>query len=1453
MGKTRISAWLIGENSLVTECAAVLRDRGHQVLGVISPNAEIRGLAAGLGFRVEEHGPDLPEVLGAEPFGYLFSVVNMRMLPPAVLDMPSELAVNFHDASLPRNAGVHAAAWAVLDGASQHGVTWHVMTAEADAGDILATREFPVEMDTTSHDVNVACWRAGLESFAGLVSDIESSSVHRIRQDRSLRTYHGRLDRPSFVLSWDQPAARICALVRAADFGPHPNAFGVAKLLTGSGRWVIPGRARHAERVAGAIPGTVLRIAASEVLVATSGGAVALSGFLGLDGVPLAAADLFTEGTVLATAADPEVPDPEVEAAVRAERHWVARLADPRPLELPAAGHTGQYQVPVPDWTGADPALLAAGVLAYLGEVTGEQGFDVGLRLPAGHALLADVVPLRSPARATDFTGYAAEVARRLAGVKARYLKDLATRYPALASRPLTPPVVLSMDDRADLPDGAKILIRVTAGCCVLTGPESLAGGLAEFLAGLNDLGVTGAPLASVADQRWQADICNDTATDYPREARVPSLVADWARRTPAATAVVSGPERLSYAELEDRSARLAGYLRGRGVRPGDKVGVLLERSADLVVALLAVLRSGAAYVPLDPVYPAERVQYMLNDAGVVSLVTQSSLTSEMPDAVVLDRCQAEVASAAPLPPHEGDSGDLAYVIYTSGSTGRPKGVKVRHRGLTNFLCSMAREPGLRAGETLLAVTTVCFDIAALELFGPLVTGGTVHVAPAGTVGDGRRLRELLELVRPDVLQATPVTWKALIGAGWGGDPGLTALCGGEALPRDLAGQIRQRSGALWNLYGPTETTIWSTVWRVAADAAVSVGRPIANTSCHVLDPSLRVLPAGFAGELYIGGDGVAAGYHAREELTAERFVQAPRHGVLYRTGDAARREPDGTLTCLGRADGQVKLHGHRIELGEIESVLREHPAVRDACAVVRDERIVAYLTPASGSAVPDGELSAAARRRLPGYMVPAVFGWLEELPQTPNGKIDRKALPAPAAACESAETAEELLAAVLAHCGAEADARFADLGIDSLGAAALTHRLGTLAGVRVPAGAVFTYPTPRALVRHVWGLRSGLAAVDRVDLASEAMLPDDIAPSRQFVLTGATGFLGAFLLAELVATTDAVIHCLVRGADEQAAGKRLRRALEEYGLWTDAVHRRVRAVPGDLSLPLLGLAPDVFDELAMADAVYHAGAYVNAILPYESLRAANVGGTVEALRLAATGRPSAFHHVSTIEVFGEGLEGSLPETHPGGPPETLTGGYAQAKWVAEQLVRQAGARGLPVAIHRLPRIMGHSVTGACQTRDLLWQVLRGCVQAGVCPAVDASCDLVPVDYAAQAVATLPAAGGVYHLTGAARTSFAALTGYLRSAGYDLRELPVQDWEEAVRSQPGNAAASVADVFLDEMTGEGWSGLVLENSVAAAALRPCPEIGSELLRRYLEYFTGTGYLPGVTDSGTASV
>lgn len=516
-------------------------------------------------------------------------------------------------------------------------------------------------------------------------------------------------------------------------------------------------------------------------------------------------------------------------------------------------------------------------------------------------------------------------------------------------------------------------------------------------------------PLLTVAERTQQLSEWNATVRDFPLVEGVQQLFEAQARQTPDAVAVSCSGTHLSYQSLDQRANRIARRLRALGLADAARVGLCLERSVDMLAALLGVLKAGAAYVPLDPSFPADRLQFMVDDAGIGLLLTQASLRDLLPAdrgaTLYLDGDAAAIdgESADPLTPST-DPERLAYVIYTSGSTGRPKGVQIPHRALTNLLCSMAETPGIGSDDTLLAVTTLSFDIAGLELYLPLLVGARVVIASREEAADGTRLAALLADCGASVMQATPSTWRLLLESGWRGRAGLKALSGGEALPRDLAEQLLGAGLELWNMYGPTETTIWSAVEPVVSgEAAVPIGRPIANTSLYVLGEGMSLLPRGALGELYIGGYGLARGYLNRRELTAERFVANPflQGERLYRTGDRARYLPDGRLEVLGRTDYQVKVRGYRIELGEIEAVLLRHPRIQDAVVTVRedvagDKRIVGYVIDADGESAPVAELRAHLKQSLPDYMLPSAFVRMQSFPLTLNNKVDRRALPAP-------------------------------------------------------------------------------------------------------------------------------------------------------------------------------------------------------------------------------------------------------------------------------------------------------------------------------------------------------------------------------------------------------------------------------------------------------------------------
>ncbi len=656
-------------------------------------------------------------------------------------------------------------------------------------------------------------------------------------------------------------------------------------------------------------------------------------------------------------------------------------------------------------------------------------------------------------------------------------------------------------------------------------------------------------PLSPEEKQRQLVEY-NATREESPRSQRLEELFEARVRETPDSVALTSEGEslrqkaelqasshrnaelhsaddglmpgssrkQLTYRELNDRAQSIAEHLRRLGVGPEALVGLHVERCAEMVIALLGILKTRAAYVPLDPTYPQERLAFMLQDSKAPVVITQRKLLSILPKTEahvlcieeILETPQSEVRSpksevggpkslsghlnSALRAAHSPDS--LAYVIYTSGSTGRPKGVQVVDSAVVNVLTSIGQKTGFSAKDKLLAVTTLSFDIAGLELFLPLISGAEVIIASRETAGDGTRLAALINSSGATAMQGTPATWRLLLEAGWRGKPDLRIFCGGEALNPTLARELLTRGKEVWNFYGPTETTIWSSAWKVAPDAPISIGRPLANTQFYILDKELRLVPAGTAGELHIGGGGLARGYLNRPELTKEKFITNPfaPEGAsrLYKTGDLARYLPDGQVECLGRLDSQIKVRGFRIEPGEVETALRQHHGIADALVTAKDDaigekRLVGYIISKNGPPA-TVELRDFLKCRLPLYMVPAQFVTLREFPLTPNGKVDLRQLPAPEASVLGEKrtvlpprTADEqglaeIWKEVLSLNEVGIDDNFFDLGGDSLSATRAFARINRSFGMDLTLREILERPTIGSLAELV-GRTKGTAA----------------------------------------------------------------------------------------------------------------------------------------------------------------------------------------------------------------------------------------------------------------------------------------------------------------------------------------------------------------------------------------
>jgi amino acid adenylation domain-containing protein/thioester reductase-like protein/non-ribosomal peptide synthase protein (TIGR01720 family) len=992
----------------------------------------------------------------------------------------------------------------------------------------------------------------------------------------------------------------------------------------------------------------------------------------------------------------------------------------------------------------------------------------------------------------------------------------------------------------------------------------------------------------------------NATAAIYPQNLCLHQLFEAQVEKTPAAIALTFEAQSLTYAELNVRANQLAHYLIEQGVGPDVLVGICIERSLEMVIGLLGILKAGGAYVPLDPHYPEERLVFMLNDIAALVILTQARFnTLDFGNSLVLclDSGWARVESY-PTANTQPDlkPGNLAYCIYTSGSTGQPKGSGVPHEGILNRLQWMQAEYRLDCNDGVLQKTPYSFDVSVWEFFWPLMTGARLVVATPELHKDSQGLIELIRREQITTIHFVPSMLQAFVEA-----PEVEqcrslkrVVCSGEALPADLVQRFQKKlSAELHNLYGPTEASVDVSYWACPADSretAIPIGKPIANIRLYILDQSLNLVSAGTPGELHIAGIGLGRGYLNRPGLTAEKFIPDP-YGLtgsrLYKTGDLVRYRTDGNIDYLGRIDYQVKIRGFRIELGEIEAQLLLHPKVKEAVVLTRedqpgDKRLVAYLVEDQLGTLQLDELKVLLKQSLPDYMVPGAFVVLEQMPLSANGKLDRKRLPAPDIGKQHSKqnivprNKTETVLAEIWHeilggepVGMEDD--FFELGGHSLLAAQLFFQVQKRLAITATFKDFLGAPTIAAQAQL---LDVGQSIESVLDLEAEAILDPaivpiasdaiDVAAAENVLLTGATGFLGAFILADLLELTQATIYCLVRAENEQLALLRLQSQIEQYELLDRIDFSRIVAVCGDLSEMRLGLSESRYQDISeRVEVIYHNGALVNFVQPYQALKAANVLGTQEVLRLACFGKAKAIHYVSTVSVFSE------PPLQSTGHKETdepiqygnLPNGYAQSKWVAEKLVVAAKERGFQVSIYRPAIVAGDSHTGAWNTSDFWCRLIKGCIQMGYAPHESVRVDMAPVDFMSLSIVALSlqpdSIDGVFHLSHPQPPYSDQWLDYFIGLGYRIQRIPYREWlEKALEIGRSNsdsyALASLLPSFADQLRNEHTSvladGAPLYDCQATFDVLSTLGIGCEPMNRsnamtlYQSYFVRRGFL-----------
>jgi len=1168
-----MDCFLIGAGSLPLECGKLLLERGDRINGVISTDPSLHRWALDRGIPATEPRY-LKKVLSQKPFDYLFSIANAKILGPDILALPRQATINYHNAPLPRYGGTNAVSWGILHQEQQWGVTWHLVSSQIDGGDLLKQKFFALGEDDTALSVHGKCYEAGLESFDELLGDLKSKSAVRTRQDPKQRTYFTQSQRPSAACAifWSRPAREIRALVRALNLGGYANPLGLPKIKVGND-WLLVPKLEVRKTSARKAPGTILALEGDRLKVSTATEDVVLSELQTIDGEPLPISELITRYDLHVGDRLPELEErakqqiEEVDRAIaKHENFWVKRLASLAPPPLPnlnaQPASPSQYRsasISLPSVLfsfctdrGLHPGdFLFAAFAVYLARISKTNQFDLGLNDPSLDAKLEKVFAAYRPCRLQLDPNASFSEAFQSATEQAKktqkcgtFARDLVARYPQLSSvRGLVPQQHLPIAVRrvsslpSQLPDSNPLTLTLTEDgreCCwfydaAAIADEAVARLSAQWLATIcsileNDRQpLTRLSLLPAAERQKLLYDWNDTAAPYSEDACMHELFEAQVERNPDSVAVISENQQLTYRELNARANQLACHLRNLGVKAEVLVGVYLGRSPDTIVAVLAVLKAGGAYIPLDPRWPEERIQGILATSKALCAISQSSLLPTLQAAskqcpqlqhlVCLDarcteftvdsgECQDRSKTALwtstnlqSFPtenlPTQITSDNLAYIIYTSGSTGVPKGVMVRHKPAINLIEWVNNTFQVNSEDRLLFVTSLCFDLSVYDIFGILAAGGSIRIATETDIQDPKRLFHLLRDEGITFWDSAPAVLQQLAplldqDVPHSGRSRLRlAFCSGDWIPVTLPDRVRRAfpDTQVVSLGGATEATIWSNYYpidRVDPNwKSIPYGKPIQNAKYYILDEQLNPCPVGIVGELYIGGPCLSSGYFNNPEKTSQSFRPNPfaeEEGELfYRTGDLARYQPDGNMEFLGRIDRQVKIRGFRIELGEIQSILSKHSAVRESLVSVWEDgegnkHLVAYFVPKEMETVSLVELRRFLQRKLPDYMLPTYFVTLGALPLTANGKIDRAALPSPAATQVQSEFVapkvglESQLAAIWQQAfqrdriGRDDD--FLDLGGHSLLAARIAGEVEQTLKLSLPPATLMQYST---------------------------------------------------------------------------------------------------------------------------------------------------------------------------------------------------------------------------------------------------------------------------------------------------------------------------------------------------------------------------------------------------------
>lgn len=1091
------SCYVIGDTSLTTLCLEQLLRNNFRVFGVFSDDPEVMDYAEENQLPCyRQRYTDIAGVLRKDEFDYLFSIINSTIIKQDILDMPRKLAVNYHDSPLPRYAGMYATSWALINHEVAHAVSWHVMTAEVDAGDILIQRAVGISSENDVEVLDNKCFQAALEGFGELLKKLKRGDLSGIKQDLSQRTLFGLYQRPNLIVDWRDKTENIIALVKACAIEKAENYFGSVKIMLADGRFMV---VKQAETVNAATsektPGTVIASDDSGFIVATGDGAIFIKKCITLDGDEILINDFspVTETQLpLLTGSDMDEIEVIQKTAVRNEYAIIKRIDNFVPPQLPVFIDNSQGE--------AFAAELSAGKL--FSDKYGSSAFEVATAFALYLAwlcrdgrvclviepvrecygfsgLLAEKLPWQQD---IDINAPFKECLEQASGFlhklmeRKTYLKDALYRHDSLKK-------INTFDYHLQLLDDSVMIVAQPGIDAVelISGFETFCNNAVVD----EDAALIGLSNISRDEYSLQVERWNATGADYdidePYMVKFLRTVAEYPDKVAAAYL----NNQITYGELDRKSSQLANYMLKLGGSGGKPVAVRTDRSPETAIAILAIFKTGNAYLPLDSKYPEDRIAYMLEDSGAGMLLWYgrggAPCSLKLPDNMTVINLVYDAPGIALMPETMPDvslsAGDMAYLMYTSGTTGKPKGVMINQRNMVNHNLAVIREFGLDSSAKTLQFASLNFDISVEEMFPTWLVGGTLIFIPDGMMENPPELFRFIDREKLTFLDLPTAYWHELVNLIDDlpmPESVKTVVIGGEKASVEHFNRWREKAEKvkLINSYGPTECTVIATI----SEDLSCIGHPLPNCRTYIVDKFLRPVPVGCSGELMIGGAGVGDGYLNRPDLTAEKFVESPfvPGERLYHSGDRVKYRSDGNIDFVGRVDTQIKLRGFRIEPDGIESAINQYRGIATSKVTVYNNSLAAYYTSKTGTVIDSGALKKYLQSKLPDYMVPTFLVELEAMPMTPNGKVDAKSLPAPRSETSKRVVEEKdydhdivsriivFFCEILGTGDVKSTESFFGIGGDSLKAIRLIMELEKAFGTKLKMNQLYAASTPR-------------------------------------------------------------------------------------------------------------------------------------------------------------------------------------------------------------------------------------------------------------------------------------------------------------------------------------------------------------------------------------------------------